>query len=310
MRRLLLIGLAAGCLAHAALPEFLPPEIKVLAGISVRGLIDSPLLTGIGDAKTATARLMAGSPLASLDPLKDIDDLIIASTAEGDKAPALLVLRGRFGAVPLPGGARPYHGIPVFEDGRTATGTIALLDAGTLIAGDTALVRAAIDRRGKALALPPALIERARDLESHFDLWGAGEVPQGIRSGTAPSPELEAIDRFEFGASLRRGLELTGQVHVRSSKDAEKLMQSMRLIEMMLKAQPKAGSGPKIDLQSAGDAVKFSLFIPEEDLKKGIEAQKAQFAAAMGSQPPPSEGSVARNQQGDAVTVTLPTKKN
>jgi hypothetical protein len=117
------------------LPDFLAPNTKVVIGLSIRGLVDSPLLAGLGDAKTTTAELMLG-PQAGLDPLKDIDDLVIASAGEGENPPALIVVRGRVAQQVLPDGAKIYKGVAIYEDTKTANGSFALLDAGTLIGGD------------------------------------------------------------------------------------------------------------------------------------------------------------------------------
>lgn len=313
MRLLLLLVLVTGRLAHAAaLPDFLPPDSKVLIGISVRGIVQSPLLSSLGDAKTTISKFTASGPFAGVDLLKDIDDVLIASNAEGDNPPALIVVHGRFGPNLMPGASRTYNGVPLFADTKSANGSFALLDPATMIGGDLKMVRAAIDRRGKASPLAPALIERVQALEGRFELWGVGEVPKGIHAAQAPSPELEAIDRFDFGVSIRSGLEIACQVHVRSAKDAEKVMQSVKLLEMMLSAQPKSGKGPKLDVQTDHENIKLSLFISEEDLKKGIEAQKANFASAAGKTevkpPPPSPGSITTDDRGNTVTVTLPRK--
>ena len=192
MRALFLLTLAAARFAQAALPDFLPAETKVVVGFSLRGLIDSPLLAGLGDAKTATAKLMPG-PFAGIDPLKDIDDLIIASTGQGENPPALIVVRGRFAQQVLPEGAKIYKGVAVFEDTKTPNGSFALLDAGTLIGGDLAMVHSAIDRRSQPSRLAPALIERIHLLESRYDLWGVGELPQGIPSKAAPLPNCSRL---------------------------------------------------------------------------------------------------------------------
>jgi hypothetical protein len=91
---------------------------------------------------------------------------------------------------------------------------------------------------------------------------------------------------------------------VKSSKDVEKLMQSLKMLEFMISAQQKKEGGPKFDLQSDHETVKLSLFIPEEDLKKGIEAQKATLTTALGGasqpaaapKPVPTPGSILKTK--------------
>lgn len=301
MRLLFLVAFAAGQLAHAALPDFLPPDTKVVIGVNLRGLIDSPILKGIGDARGMSAPYLAGTPFAGIDLAKDIDDLTIASTGEGEKAPALFVVRGRFPAGFLSDG---FH-----RDPKTPNSTYALLDANTLVGGDEALVQAAMNSRGKASVLPAALLERIQALEGRYDIWAVGEVPKGLHSAAVTSPEIEAIDRFEFGASLRKGLELAGQIHLRTAKDTEKLMQTMKLLEMMVAMQPKVSpGGQKFELSADQNTIRLSLFIPEEDLKKSIEAQKGKWTTTAVPKPEPTPGSTVKNERGDNVTVTLPRK--
>jgi hypothetical protein len=304
MRFLLLAALAAGHLFHAALPEFLLPDTKVVIRISVRGLMDSPILKDVGEPRGISARYLTGTPLAGIDPGKDIDDLIIASTGEGEKAPALMVLRGRFPAGMIPGGITQ-------KDPKTPNSSYALLDPDTLIGGDVAVVRAVMDGRRKSSALAPVLAERIAALDGRYDLWAVGEVPKGIHSTAASSPEIEAIDRFELGASLQKGLEIAAQIHVRTPKDTEKLMQTLKLLEMLVAMQPKTGaSQSKVDLKSTENTISLSLFIPEEELKTSIEAQKEKWmsTAAPAPKPEPTPGRIVKNERGDTVTVTLPRK--
>ena len=285
--------------AYAAVPDYLPPGTKMIVGVNIRALADSPILKGVADARTMSAQPlpgMAGLPFpgmsfAGIDFTKDLDDLIIASTGEGEKAPALFILRGRFPSAMKPGD------------------TFALLDPNTLIGGDAALVRAAMSGRRSALA--PSLAARVAALDGRYDIWAVGEVPKGIQSSAATAPEFQAIDRFDFGASLRNGLDLMAQLHVRTAQDAEKLVQMAKFLEMMIAMQPKTGpSGVKFDLKSDANTITLAMFIPEDELKKGIEAQKAKFAS-MGEpqpKPEPTPGKIVTDGKGNAVTVTLPRK--
>lgn len=313
---------AASQAAERVLPDFIPPGTNLVLGFSLRGLADSELVKAYaGAAKIMSTDYLKGSPLAGLDPFKDIDDVIVAVAGEGEKAPALVVLRGRFNVEKLAAGAERYHDVPIFKDAKNAGGILALLDTSTAIAGDPAQVQAAIDRRGKGARPAEALVERVQALQSRFDIWGVGDVPKGIIPAGATAPELQAIDRFEFGASLRHGLELTGQIHARSSKDTEKMMASLQLLAAMMKLQAPPSTGAKFDLQSDQENVKLSIFIPEEELKKGIQAQQANFASSIKSEakaeaPKPivaparssltPKPGVVKNERGDAVTLTLP----
>ena len=309
--RYLLFALAVT--AHAAVPDFLPPDTKVVIGINVRGLVDSPLFKDIFAARGMATQYLPGSfSFGGVDLAKDIDDVTIASTGDGEKAPALFVVRGRF-----PGTIAP-------------TKDYALLDRNTLVGGDPALVRAALN--GKRSSLPPSLAGRVAALESRYDVWAVGEVPQGLHSSMAASPEIQAIDRFEVGASLRSGLDLAAQIHMRDSKETEKLVQTLKLLELMIAMQPSANNGTRFNLKSDQSTISLDLFIPEAELRKSIEEQKTRFASAampqmspggaapampvMAASPAPipapkniaPPGTALTDTKGNTVTITLPRK--
>ena len=87
MRTALMFWLAGiTALAGAAVPDFLPPDTRMVIGFSIAGIVNSPLAATLADVKVGAARLLGGSPLAglgplaSLDPLKDIDEVVLAAT--------------------------------------------------------------------------------------------------------------------------------------------------------------------------------------------------------------------------------------
>ena len=340
-RTALVLLLASGIAfaGDSVLPDWLPPGTTAVFGVSLRSLLDSPVLKSFqSDMQKMSADLMKGGPfpvlemvqpgpLPGFDPLKDIDDLVIASTVEKDKATALIVLHGRFDPKRFPGTSTTYKGVLLFGDASQANGVIALLDESTAILGEGADVRAAIDRRGTASQVKPALAGQVRSMAGRFDFWGVGDLPVGFQPSGSQGDALNSIDHFEFGASIRQGLEFAGEIHARTPQDADKIAEAMKFIEAMLKAQPTPANGTKIDVQSANGTVKLSIAISEEDLKKGIEAQKRSFAAGMNSgirfagglpvagapvpkppvkAAPPKRGEIVKDDHGDTLKVTLP----
>src|SRR6184192_980253 len=144
----------------SALPDFLPPGIKVMFGIQVRRIATSRLAQGL----PADATAMGGTgdwqkivSLAGFDPIKDIEEVLVASTGAGGHSlssarqapPILLIARGNFNVERFQAYARPYHGVPVLGGGAGSTSIVAILDASTAIMGDLSEVHDAIDRRGK-----------------------------------------------------------------------------------------------------------------------------------------------------------------
>jgi hypothetical protein len=294
------VGQSPAWAADAVLPNFIPADTKVVMGFQVRRILDSP----VGKSMATDAAKVPTAQLAGIDFLKDVDEVLVATTAAGQNPPALLVLKGRFHVTP----GKRYHGVSIAEDPAHATALVAILNESTAIAGEAEQVHAAIDRRGRG-APAAALSARIQALADRYDIWGAGDhLPKPAQAG-----QWDSVDGFSFGAALRQGLELTAEIHLRSAADAEKMTASLKPIEAMLKA--RSGS-TKFDLQAKGGTLQLSLAVPEAELKKGIEAQKAAFAAALAGQmgrmgqtslpKPKSEGRILTDSQGNTVSVTLP----
>jgi len=305
----------AAVAADSALPDFLPAETKALIGIQVRSIASSPLAQGVTpDLKAAGSDWLKLVSLAGFDPLHDIEEVLIASTGDGQNAPMLAVARGSFDLARFSANATPYHGVPVSLSGKGSAGVMAMLDASTVILGDLPLVRAAIDRRGAGARLDPALAAAAASLRGRYDLWGTGGRAAGFVPAPAQPDGLDSVDRFQFGISVSHGLELAAEIHVASAKDAEKLTASVRLIEAMLKAQQPSADSARLDIRVENGTLKLSLAVPEEELKKAMTAQRASVkpaAAAKTGLTITSEPASAPPPKTDGSTgvLTLPGKR-
>jgi hypothetical protein len=311
--KLVLAALLAAQLVAAGdfASELFPANTKVVIGIRVAGIVNSPLFQDVGtDAKKLSEDWLKLVALTGFDPLHDIDEVLIASPADNEKATALLVVLGRFDLARMGAGAPRYHGIAIVGAGKENKGVLALLDANTVLAGDTAAVHAAIDRRGQGSALDSALTARLQSLRERFDVWGTGERPEGFVAPTGKNEQLDSLDRFQFGVRISKGFELDAELHSRTPKDAEKLAASLQLIKAMMSGQDQLA--PKIDVQVMDGTVKISLAISEEGLKKVMAARRG-TSVAMGGPPVivSSESTVPLpgSQSGGTTIVTRPGKK-
>ena len=114
-------------------------------------------------------------------------------------------------------------------------------------------------------------------------------------------------------------MELSAEIHSTSAQDVEKLMTSAAFLEAMMKAQqPQAGTG-KFEVHADQGTLHLSLTIPEEVLKKAMDAQAARIKSALAASQPktapviavpqPASGSqVPRvlNPDGGTAVITLP----
>jgi len=324
------ITASMGLAADPMLPDYLPAGTRVLFGVSMSTLLDSPTVKSFReDVEKLSSDLMKSGPMPGLEvarvgqlggfnPLKDVDDVMVASTAEGAHPSTLIVMHGRFDAKRMPGTPTPRNGTPVFASDLKSA--IALLDETTAIMGELPEVNAAIDRWGKGTMIRRGLIQKMATMAGKYDVWGAGELPKGYQAPGGTPDAFNSIDRFEFGLSLKDGLEVVAEVHTRTPKDGETIAESMKMVEALVKAQSK-DSASKVDLSFENSTLKIAMTIPEEELKKGIMSQRmlmtaapktAQVAAAPIARPRPTptplnpKGEVVKNSRGDTVRVTLP----
>jgi hypothetical protein len=301
--------------ADAALPDFLPANTKVMLGVRLRAITGSPLFQGIAtQAMSAGSDWMTIASMIGFDPLHDIDEILIATTAERQNAPALMVVSGHFDVERLAAGAKRYHGVPLLTVSKNTGNLTALLNDTTAIAGDAAVVRAAIDHRGGGL-IDTTLARRVESLRGRYDIWGVGQVPPGFKSPAGQAPGLDSVDRFQFGLLLTHGIELSAELHARSAEDIQKLAASLQLIKAAMANRPnQAPVAVKLETQLEGNTLKLSLAIPEEELRKAIQSRATAF------RPAPAGGAVtitgnpvpahpAANAGGDTVVLTLPGKR-
>jgi hypothetical protein len=296
-------AVAAAMASGASVSELAPPGTKVAAGIDVRGLLNSSLAKDLADEVRGTAAMLASQPnLAGFDPLKDVDRVLILVTNTDDKAPALVIVSGRFDLDRLARGAKRYHDVAVIEDAKDPNSAIGLIDSETAILGNPAQVHAAIDRRGSGAQLDADLLSRMEAAWSRYDVWGMGDGPGPAATGEA-ADALRSVDRFSFGVALRQGLELTAEIRPRSSEDGAKIMTALSMIEMALKARQPKDSATKFDLDSDHGTLRIAVTVPEGELRKGIEAQRTSMVAAVSKR---VQGARPATAPPNAPEVTLP----
>jgi len=261
----LLLCAAAAYAAGPELTAFLPPDPTVVMGARLRGLLDSDLMRG------GTAKSLAADPqwrkLAEtfgFDPFHDIDEIVVAANGTGDNPPFVMAARGRFKMAAAALATATYQGVPMVDMGSGSA--MALIDSETVLVGDAAEVRSAIERsRG-----PSDGGSRASNLRAKYDMWGFGKKPSGFVPSKSAPDGLAGVDSFEFGILWSRGLELTTDLHLSDIKAAAELVKGAAQLEALLKMQQPSASALRLDSHLDGDTLRFAISIPEEDLKKAM----------------------------------------
>ncbi|HUP05116.1 MAG TPA: hypothetical protein VMU19_14065 [Bryobacteraceae bacterium] len=295
--------------AEAPLPPYVPANAQLIVGLRVRSVAAFLAEQGVyQEVQAAYGQFLAHSPLEGIDPLRDVDEVLLAVAGDGKNPPTLAVMTGRFPAAGFRAKGKPYKNALIVEMPEAPGQSMAFLDANTLIAGDAPLVRAAVDGATGA-ALDPALDARAAELRAQYDVWGIGTTPAGAEVPAAAGP-LNSIDRFSFGVSLSHGLECVADLHARSPKDLEKLRSSLQILEDLSKLQPAGGDQGHFDLRIANGSAQFSLSVSAEALKKAIAQQQAALAASRPTHPAeppaPPRATIVQGPKGDTIGVMLP----
>ena len=270
--------------ADPALPGYLPPGTRVVFGVRMRSLMDAFAAKGFSkEAQEAFTKSVAQSPLGGIDVFHDLDEFWFATAGVDQNPPFLAVMTGRFNESGFSSGGSRYRGGWILANKQNPQQALAWVDAGTVLAGDLPLVRAALDRGAAAAHIDPALAARAAALRGKYDIWGAGNPVPGPKLAGAAEP-LSSVDRFDFGMAFTHGLECEAELHVRSPQDLEKLTSSLRMLEMLMSAQPANRNAGHLDLRTQNGGVHVAISIPEEELMKAVDAQRTAITAALASQ--------------------------
>ncbi len=286
---LIAIFVSAGALVAAdpQFAEYVPSDAKVLAGVQVRAIVDSDWGKAvIEQVKSASGEaLMKGLPLKGVDMINDVDEVWIASSSVDKKAPSLVILRGRFDKSRLPAAIGRYHAVPLMPMDAKREQLLALVDESTIFAGDRFSVERAIDRRGLK-SMDAHLAAAAAALRTRYWIWAVGDHLQDLVSANKTAPQgLDAATGFEFGIALNHDLEMAAQLHMKTAADAQKMLGTMAMLQMMAKSQEKGASQMNIESRVTGTTLDVSLRVPEEDLKQAWESQRAAIAESLSQLP-------------------------
>jgi len=258
--------------AEPPLYDLIPARAQLVLGLKVRNLADSPV------AKIAVSQASAATPKWNLllqtmgfDPLRDIDEVMVAMTGSGQNPPTLIAVRGRRGG---------FRGVAAKQKSG-----FTFLDDSTVLGGDAALVRAALGRR---TGPRPAIAEEAAAFGSRYDIFGVG-APSGPAKGT---PEmLQQVDRFQIGVNLSHGMDLVAELQARTP-DAAKSLAAM--LALVTKSHPGAQDAlQRLSVTVDGRSIRFAMAIPPEEFEKAMRQGMTAVAAKSGGAPMASAGANA-----------------
>ncbi|HVX66920.1 MAG TPA: hypothetical protein VHA11_09980 [Bryobacteraceae bacterium] len=307
--------------------RFVPPDSGVIVGIN----FDQIRASKFGQA--LLAKSAAGNPqlkafiaLAGFDPLKDINEIVIAAPANRQKAAGLFLLRGsfdptRFAELAVAPGmsAAAWHGVQVITREQEQPVAMACLDASFILGGDPETVRATIARRAQASGPGAALEARAAAMRAEHDIWFVSSVPPAGLAATPQAGMLGQVEQASGGLKFGEELAITADLTAHTPKDAETMASGLRLFAGLAasnrNSKQAAAILEKLVLRTEGNSVKLSLAIPEAELEKAFETAVASARQASAPAAAPAASTAASTElkvyssPKDMGVVTLPPPK-
>jgi hypothetical protein len=319
--------------AQSGLP-LIQPDAGVVFGIEWRRMLDSAAGAKLVEQikKNDLAKIPGFQGLQDA-LLHDVDSILIAAPASeiakgSPQASGLMVVKGRFEADRLRSmftatGGRPetYRAVELFGSPQNAPGSAAgnknsvfgVLDGTTLLAGDRAQVRAAVDRvkSGRLAQSHTGVLAGVADLAANNDIWMIAAIPpSATKDLQQPMGQMLAnVRSTDFGMSFRDGLAVRMNVRAKDAPSATQVFQTIQgLIGMAALSQNQNPQATdmlrKINITSEGAQVKLALSLDQGELDKMIqEAQTARATPA--ARPAPATNGIRPPEPPKPGTVRI-----
>lgn len=288
--------------ADPALVELVMPDAAVVIGINVARIkssaIGQSIAAQIQPTDTALKQLVE---LTGFDPLRDLDEILIAVPPGKSQGRGLVLLRGSFDPSRLPALAQlgdvrltTFQGVRIASIQQQDPFALACLSNSLALAGDPESVRAAIARRRSASPLDPGLLAKVSQLSETYDLWLVAMIPVADLAGELPDPNLsgiagemlKSIKQASGGIKLGTTLEVSLELVTSSYKDALALRDVLKFFTGLALTQAKPTQAAdlldNLRLTVEGTSLKLQIEIPEQQIARMIQAQKQ----AKAPQPP------------------------
>jgi hypothetical protein len=325
------LGLPVARAADTSLLDLAPPESGLLVGLSlerIRGTDLGQFL--LLQVKPDNAQFKKFVEKAGFDPLRDVDEVLLAAPAKNQKSRGLLLARGTFDATRFaelavePGtSVATYRGVQIVtrKAEQEEPLAMALLGGSLFAGGDPESVRALIERRGRSQNLQPRLAVKATEMALANDIWvvlnaSPAEFAGGASGlGSGPMTDLvQSIEQASVGVKFGADLVVSADIATHTPKDAEGLAAALRLfIGLAASSQRDAKQAgailEKLKLRAEGNTVKLWLAVPEAEIASSIRAAMEAAAQPKAEQPPPPPeptGVTIYSSPKDMGVVTLP----
>jgi hypothetical protein len=253
----------AGVLS-AADPQLLNlvmPDAKVLAGVNVEQAKGTQFGQFIlNQLQTHDSEMQQLVTLTGFDPRRDVRELLVASDGTPQGKTGLALAKGKFDVDKISAMAalhgvvaEPYNGVTILEDPKEQGHGIAFLNPTTVIAGDTASVKGAIDRQKGGQSLPADVMVKVNHWSNSQDAWGVTTVPpaslappnMSSTKNANPNPMqnvAQNVQQAAAGVKFGAQVVFTGEATCDTAQNASTLADMIKLLINI--AQMQTGTDP------------------------------------------------------------------
>jgi hypothetical protein len=279
------------------------PDAGLVFGIEWRKIVDSSVGSLLTEQIKANMPPVPGMESLQKTLLNDLDSVLIASSASAlskgaSQPPALVVVKGRFNVDQLRSlipakslSVEKYRGVELLMASAPAAASkaaadqtrIAFLDANTILVGDRAELRAAIDRikTGKLTAAKGGILAGIGELTVGNDIWMIVDIPPSALKEAPPAAAqmFSGVKSAELGVSFGQGFGMQVNIRAKDAAAAQSMQQALQgLIAMAGMSQSENPQSAemirKIRITAENSRVKLALALDRAELEKIIKEMK------------------------------------
>jgi hypothetical protein len=226
-----------GVFVDPAFGPLIPPDTKVMAGIRLDKLRETPLYKKLDSQFDLERRLNLFSERTGLDPRKDMWQVLFIS----DGTHSLVLARGRFTTGEMEprlgelGGSRTeYKDYTIIGTPQTS---VFFLNPGVAVAGAKSDLEHLIDHRAEYSKIPDGLDARLKELPTSDQLWliSDGVFPESVLAGpdttgakSMASNLVGYVRSVQVGVRADQGVDLQGKIDCVSVEGAQRVRDTLK----------------------------------------------------------------------------------